>query len=196
MLSELEERQKNIQDKIKKLTLENDELKYKILFIREKRYTSLCNVFEKKFNCGFIEVRCDCGMDYDDNRFLYLGFYSENKEEFITRSLKVDRFIKYGKDVIRLTEFDKKYEDEQNRQTLLTRVKYLYNLYMNTDYLDNLPLCYTFILSSPFCRDITKIIAHKILFFYFLLFTFYFFLFLFGRFPGRRGGLFCPFGTK
>lgn len=35
----------------------------------------------------------------------------------------------------------------------------------NTDYLDNLPKAYTFLLSSPFCRDITKIIATKILFF-------------------------------
>lgn len=36
----------------------------------------------------------------------------------------------------------------------------------NTNYLDNLPKAYEFILSSPFCRDITKLIATKILFFF------------------------------
>lgn len=65
----------------------------------------------------------------------------------------------------------KKYEDADERKKYFDYQSELLTLYLCTKYLDNLPKAYTFILSSSstktFCRDITKLIAHKILFFIF-----------------------------
>ncbi len=58
-----------------------------------------------------------------------------------------------------------KYKDQTERLKILKYISDIKYLYLYTDYLKNLPLAYTFILSSPFCRDITKLITHKILFF-------------------------------
>ncbi len=58
-----------------------------------------------------------------------------------------------------------------NFQSYIDIINKIADLCENTDYLDNLPtlitsfIAYTFLLSSPFCRDITKLITKKILFF-------------------------------
>ena len=67
-----------------------------------------------------------------------------------------------------IVQFEK-YNDQTERLKILKYIDKIKYLYLYTDYLDNLPLAYTFILSSPFCRDITKLIAHKILFFLFFV---------------------------
>jgi len=50
-------------------------------------------------------------------------------------------------------------------QSYIDIINKIADLCENTDYLDNLPKAYTFLLCSPFCRDITKLITKKILFF-------------------------------
>lgn len=64
------------------------------------------------------------------------------------------------------------YSIEENTKKLLAQKDAIEKLCSETNYLYNLPKAYTFLLSSPFCRDITKLIAHKILFFF--LFSFFF----------------------
>lgn len=62
-----------------------------------------------------------------------------------------------------------KYNSEEERIKLLTYILRMLYLCTETNYLNNLPKAYTFLLcnkkSNTFCRDITKIIAQKILFF-------------------------------
>lgn len=57
------------------------------------------------------------------------------------------------------------YLNPENIKSLFDKLFRIKKLCFSTNYLDNLPKAYTFILCSPFCQDITKIIAHKILFF-------------------------------
>ena len=57
------------------------------------------------------------------------------------------------------------YKNPENIKSLFDKLFRIKKLCENTNYLDNLPKTYAFLLCSPFCRDITKIIAHKILFF-------------------------------
>lgn len=81
-----------------------------------------------------------------------------------------------GTQIVSLEEDDEhhvlqfeKYKDTTERLKMLKYISEIKYLYLHTDYLKNLPLAYTFILSSSstktFCKDISKIIAHKILFF-------------------------------
>lgn len=59
--------------------------------------------------------------------------------------------------------------NEDKISELLKKFDKIYKLCYTTNYLNNLPKTYTFLLcnkkSNTFCRDITKIIATKILFF-------------------------------
>lgn len=57
------------------------------------------------------------------------------------------------------------YENPENIKSLFDKLFRIKKLCFSTNYLDNLPKTYTFLLCSPFCRDITKLIATKILFF-------------------------------
>ena len=53
----------------------------------------------------------------------------------------------------------------ENFEAIDKRLVKIYNLLTATHYIDNLPKAYTFLLCSPFYRDISRLIAHKILFF-------------------------------
>ena len=70
----------------------------------------------------------------------------------------------------------KRYNIPENVDTLFAKVKKVTHLCYYTNYLINLPKAYTFLLSSQSllrCRDISKIIAHKILFFLFVFSGFF-----------------------
>lgn len=162
-LSELLERHKKIEDKIKRLKSEKEDIDGRIYNTYLNASAKLCSVFEKKFNYGFHRVQCNCGVSGSGNAFILLCFYDANNN-YCTRILTTNAFDSRGSDE-KLAEFDEKYTDRQNRKALMHQITRLNNLYSNTDYLHNLPLAYTFILSSPFCRNITKLIATKILFF-------------------------------
>lgn len=56
------------------------------------------------------------------------------------------------------------YSIEENTKKLLSQKDAIRKLCYETNYIYNLPKAYTFLLSSPFCRDISKLIATKILF--------------------------------
>ncbi len=68
-----------------------------------------------------------------------------------------------------LAEIYKYYKNPENLKNFFDKLIRIKKLCENTNYLDNLPKAYTFILCSPFPtslpRDITKIIIKKILFF-------------------------------
>ena len=64
-----------------------------------------------------------------------------------------------------LVEIYEYYNKEENIKKLFAQTDKIIQLCIETNYLNNLPKTYTFLLSSPFCRDISKIIAKKILFF-------------------------------
>ncbi len=57
------------------------------------------------------------------------------------------------------------YLNPENIKSLFDKLFRIKKLCFSTNYLDNLPKAYTFILCSPFCQDITKLITKKILFF-------------------------------
>jgi len=91
---------------------------------------------------------------------IYYGIYEINSHGDIIMN---NTIISY-----KLTSICKHYNTQESKEKLFSQLHKIKNLCNSTNYLDNLPLCYTFILSSPFYRDITKLIAHKILFFIFL----------------------------
>lgn len=64
-----------------------------------------------------------------------------------------------------LQEIYEYYNKEENIKKLFAQTDKIIKLCEETNYLNNLPKAYTFLLSSPFCRDITKLITQKILFF-------------------------------
>ncbi len=91
---------------------------------------------------------------------IYYGIYELNSHGNIHLN---NTIISY-----KLTRICKHYSTQESKEKLFSQLHKIKNLCNSTNYLDNLPLCYTFILCSPFYRDITKLIAHKILFFTFL----------------------------
>lgn len=94
---------------------------------------------------------------------MYDGIYEMNSHGNIIMN---NTIISY-----KLTRICKHYSTQESKEKLVSQLHKIKNLCNSTNYLDNLPLCYTFILSSPSLlryRDITKLIAHKILFFTFL----------------------------
>lgn len=166
-LSKLLEREKKVEDEIKKLKSENADLKVQIYRAKEVALEKLCNVFEKKFNYGFHRVECNCGVNGSGNAYMILYFYNANNDNYV----RILSMVVFNNDDFdeKLAEFDKKYADEQNRKALMHQIARLDNLYLNTDYLHNLPKTYTFLLCNKkrktFCLDIEKLIATKILFF-------------------------------
>ncbi len=71
-----------------------------------------------------------------------------------------------------LVEIYEYYNKEENIKKLFAQTDKIIQLCTETNYLNNLPKTYTFLLcnkkNNTFCRDISKIIAHKILFFLFV----------------------------
>lgn len=88
---------------------------------------------------------------------IYYGIYEINSHGDIIMN---NTIISY-----KLTSICKHYNTQESQEKLFLQLHKIKNLCNSTNYLDNLPLCYTFIQCSPFYRDITKLIAHKILFF-------------------------------
>lgn len=90
-----------------------------------------------------------------------IQYIKNYQEKFIDNKIIRDSYPK-------LYNLKKHYTIPENVDTLFAKVKKVTHLCYYTNYLYNLPKAYTFLLSSPFCRDISKIIAHKILFFLFV----------------------------
>ncbi len=111
---------------------------FKLVFWKDNKH--ICVLFKRdKF---YIDI---CLISKDNQSMVSVG------EEFRR---------KY--DLQKLYEF---YMVEENTKKLFAQKDKIENLCSKTNYLDNLPKAYTFLLCSPFCRDITKIITKKILFF-------------------------------
>ncbi len=139
----------------------------------------------KKFGIvGKIKVSLSCMfcLEFYISEKIYIMVLLTNTDMIIWKHIENDN----GTNIVPIRQDEKhnipyfvqfeKYNDETERLKILKYIDKIKVLYLYTDYLDNLPLAYTFILSSPFCRDITKLIAHKILFFYFFIFIFFYFL--------------------
>lgn len=121
------------------------------------------SVLDLRFKIGNLkELYITCAYDYDFHETYENQFYFTYKCENQTRYISVkSNLTGLNTDEI---SFIKNIKDN-----LLNYLRETLIFMFDTDYIDNLPKAYTFLLCNSFVRqfprDIAKLITHKILFF-------------------------------
>jgi hypothetical protein len=174
-----------------KTVIENkiNKLQQKKLFKREKHKKMFDNLIMYKLNTLLnmqLNVQSINRVHFQMCSSFYhvLYIYTENDKFYFELSnidnlkVKPSGFIQtpqYYDEALRKYPQFKKYENLIEQRRLMAYVYKMYNLYVNTDYLDDLPLATTFLLCNSktriFPKDIANIITNKILFF-FIIFLF------------------------